>query len=109
MSELLKIQKKFGLSQEPVQIKVAKDADEMSNSGDTHYVCYIRKPDKADMKELMRLMSDPIDFVDKAFEILWLEGDSEIITNQELSISCIGLINQLFRVRDVEYSNAKKK
>jgi hypothetical protein len=108
-NDLLFMKKKFGLSEDPLKISILKDEDEMANSGDTHYVCYLRKPDRADVKELMRLMSEPIDFVDKALEILWLEGDQEIIHNQDLSMSCIGLINQLFRVREVEYSSAKKK
>jgi hypothetical protein len=65
--------------------------------------CYVRKPDLNIISASSKFASsDPVRSGMVVFENCWLAGDPEIKANDELKISVVIKLNELFKIREAE-------
>lgn len=65
------------------------------------YTCIIRKPNRKDLSYISAI-KDPIRMTETLMNQLWVEGDEEIRTDDELFLAVAAKMGELMQVKEAE-------
>ena len=65
------------------------------------YTCIIRKPNRKDLSYISAI-KDPIRMTETLMNQLWVEGDEEIRTDDELFLAAAAKMGELMQVKEAE-------
>lgn len=88
-------------SEEQIKEWKEKHGDIFAISVD-EYSCILRKPKRKDLSYVATLGKDPMKMQEVLLNQLWVEGDEEIKTNDELFLAVVSKMETVTQIKEAE-------